>query len=142
MTAAAALNGEHLRRSFVVKESKQRVVALDDVSLQVAAGSLTALVGPDGAGKTTLLRLAAGLLTPDGGTLTVLGIDVVHDPQSVQDRISYMPQRFGLYDDLSVQENLDLYADLHGVPRSERTVRYKKLLDMTDLVRFASRPAG
>jgi len=142
MTAAAALNGEHLRRSFVVKESKQRVVALDDVSLQVAAGSLTALVGPDGAGKTTLLRLAAGLLAPDGGTLTVLGIDVVHDPQSVQDRISYMPQRFGLYDDLSVQENLDLYADLHGVPRSERTVRYKKLLDMTDLVRFASRPAG
>jgi len=142
MTAAAALNGEHLRRSFVVKESKQRVVALDDVSLRVAAGSLTALVGPDGAGKTTLLRLAAGLLAPDGGTLTVLGIDVVRDPQSVQDRISYMPQRFGLYDDLSVQENLDLYADLHGVPRSERTVRYKKLLDMTDLVRFTSRPAG
>ena len=142
MTAAAALNGEHLRRSFVVKESKQRVVALDDVSIQVAAGSLTALVGPDGAGKTTLLRLAAGLLVPDDGTFTVLGIDVVRDPQSVQDRISYMPQRFGLYDDLSVQENLDLYADLNGVPGSERTARYKKLLDMTDLGRFTTRPAG
>ena len=139
---AAALNGEHLRRSFVVKEARQRIVALDDVSLQVAAGSLTALVGPDGAGKTTFLRLAAGLLAPDSGMLTVLGIDVVRDPQSVQDRISYMPQRFGLYDDLSVQENLDLYADLHGVPGSERTARYKKLLDMTDLARFTSRPAG
>ena len=142
MTAAVALNGEHLRRSFVVKESKQRIVALDDVSIQVAAGSLTALVGPDGAGKTTLLRLAAGLLVPDGGTFTVLGIDVVRDPQSVQDRISYMPQRFGLYDDLSVQENLDLYADLHGVPGPERTARYRKLLEMTDLGRFTSRPAG
>ena len=142
MPAAVALNGEHLRRTFTVKESKQQVVALDDVSIQVAAGSLTALVGPDGAGKTTLLRLAAGLLVPDGGTFTVLGIDVVRDPQSVQDRISYMPQRFGLYDDLSVQENLDLYADLHGVPGSERTARYKKLLDMTDLGRFTTRPAG
>ena len=142
MTTAAALNGEHLRRSFVVKESRQRIVALDDVSLSVAPGSLTALVGPDGAGKTTLLRLAAGLLAPDGGTLTVLGIDVARDPQSVQDRISYMPQRFGLYDDLSVQENLDLYADLHGVPRPERAARYKKLLDMTDLARFTTRPAG
>ena len=142
MTAAVALNGEHLRRTFVVKESKQRVVALDDVSIHVAAGSLTALVGPDGAGKTTLLRLAAGLLVPDSGTFTVLGIDVVRDPQLVQDRISYMPQRFGLYDDLSVQENLDLYADLHGVPGSERTARYKKLLEMTDLGRFTSRPAG
>ena len=142
MTAAVALNGEHLRRTFAVKESKQQVVALDDVSIQVAAGSLTALVGPDGAGKTTLLRLAAGLLVPDSGTFTVLGIDVVRDPQSVQDRISYMPQRFGLYDDLSVQENLDLYADLHGVPGPERTARYRKLLEMTDLGRFTSRPAG
>ena len=142
MTAAVALNCEHLRRTFVVKESKRQVVALDDVSIQVAAGSLTALVGPDGAGKTTLLRLAAGLLVPDGGTFTVLGIDVVRDPQSVQDRISYMPQRFGLYDDLSVQENLDLYADLHGVPGPERTARYRKLLEMTDLGRFTSRPAG
>ena len=142
MTAAVALNGEHLRRTFVVKESKQRVVALDDVSIEVATGSLTALVGPDGAGKTTLLRLAAGLLVPDSGTFTVLGIDVVRDPQAVQDRISYMPQRFGLYDDLSVRENLDLYADLHGVPGPERTMRYKKLLEMTDLARFTSRPAG
>ena len=71
-------------------------VALDGVTLSVPLGSLSALVGPDGAGKTTLLRLAAGLLKPDAGRLSVLGIDVVRDPQSVQDRISYMPQRVGL----------------------------------------------
>jgi ABC-2 type transport system ATP-binding protein len=142
MNRPAALVGESLRRCFAVKETGQRIVALDDVSLTIPAGSLTALVGPDGAGKTTLLRLAAGLLLPDRGTLTVLGIDVVRNPQAVQDRISYMPQRFGLYDDLSVQENLDLYADLHGVPGSERPARYARLLEMTDLGRFTGRPAG
>ena len=141
-SAGVALSGEHLRRSFHLKEAKRSVVALDDVSLSVAAGSLTALVGPDGAGKTTLLRLAAGLLAPDGGTLTVLGIDVARDPQAVQDRISYMPQRFGLYEDLSVGENMDLYADLHGVPQRERATRYARLLAMTDLAAFTARPAG
>ena len=96
--------------------------ALDDVSLEVQAGTLAALVGPDGAGKTTLIRLAAGLMTADAGELKVLGIDVSADPQQVQDRIGYMPQKFGLYEDLSVQENLDLYADLHGItPRIERS---------------------
>ncbi len=142
MTDALALQGEHLRRTFLLKEAKRTIVALDDVSLRVEAGSLTALVGPDGAGKTTLLRLAAGLLAPDSGGLTVLGIDVARDPQAVQDRISYMPQRFGLYEDLSVQENLDLYADLHGVPAAERGARYARLLEMTDLGRFIGRPAG
>ena len=139
---ATALVGANLRRSFLVKEARRTTLALDDVSLSVATGSLTALVGPDGAGKTTLLRLAAGLLAPDAGTLTVLGIDVARHPQAVQDRISYMPQRFGLYEDLSVQENLDLYADLHGVPRRERGPRYARLLEMTDLGRFTARLAG
>jgi ABC-2 type transport system ATP-binding protein len=116
--------------------------AVDGVSLQVRQGELTALVGPDGAGKTTLLRMMAGLLKPDAGSLRVLGIDVAQDPQAVQDRISYMPQRFGLYEDLSVQENLDLYADLHGVPQQQRRERFARLLDMTDLARFTDRPAG
>ena len=116
--------------------------AVDDVSLTVHAGQLTALVGPDGAGKTTLLRMVAGLLKPDAGRLSVLGIDVARDPQAVQDRISYMPQRFGLYEDLSVQENLDLYADLHGVPHEVRRERFKRMLEMTDLTRFTDRPAG
>ncbi|MEW5190610.1 ABC transporter ATP-binding protein [Citrobacter freundii] len=116
--------------------------AVDGVSLQVRQGELTALVGPDGAGKTTLLRMIAGLLKPDGGTLRVLGIDVTQDPQAVQDRISYMPQRFGLYEDLTVQENLELYADLHGVPHEVRRKRFARMLEMTDMARFTSRLAG
>ena len=116
--------------------------AVDGISLAVRAGELTALVGPDGAGKTTLMRMIAGLLKPDAGSLAVLGVDVSADPQSVQDRISYMPQRFGLYEDLSVQENLDLYADLHGVPMEARKERFARMLEMTDMARFTGRPAG
>lgn len=86
--------------------------------------------------------MMAGLLKPDGGTLRVLGIDVTQDPQAVQDRISYMPQRFGLYEDLSVQENLELYADLHGVPHEVRRKRFARMLEMTDMARFTSRLAG
>ncbi len=107
-----------------------------------APGAITALVGPDGAGKTTLLRLTAGLLTADSGTLTVLGIDVKQDPQNVQNRIGYMPQRFGLYEDLSVAENLNLYADLHGVTAAQRRERYPRLMEMTALRPFADRLAG
>lgn len=140
--AAPALAGQGLHKRFEVKGAQKQVQALADVSLQIPAGALCALVGPDGAGKTTLLRLAAGLMRADQGTLQVLGIDAAADPQAVQDRISYMPQRFGLYEDLSVQENLDLYADLHGVPKAERRVRYARLMEMTDLGRFTGRPAG
>jgi ABC-2 type transport system ATP-binding protein len=143
MTATGpALAGRSLHKRFLPKGSKEPVLALDDISLEVPAGTLTALVGPDGAGKTTLLRLMAGLMRADAGELRVLGIDVSADPQAVQDRISYMPQRFGLYEDLSVQENLDLYADLHGVPRDSRRERYARLMEMTDLGRFTDRPAG
>lgn len=137
-----ALVARNIVKRFVVKETRQPVSALDNVSLDVRAGALTALVGPDGAGKTTLLRLAAGLMLADEGTLTVLGIDVASNPQAVQNRISYMPQRFGLYEDLSVQENLDLYADLHGVPPDLRHERYGRLMQMTDLGKFTQRPAG
>src|SRR5215831_12301010 len=95
----------------------ESVTALHDVTFEAQHGALTALVGPDGAGKTTLLRLATGLLKADEGSLTVLGLDAAKSPQDIQNRIGYMPQRFGLYEDLSVQENLDLYADLHGVSK-------------------------
>ena len=140
--AAPAVVGRSLSKRFEAKAAVQTAPALDDVSIEVQAGGLTALVGPDGAGKTTLLRLMAGLMRADAGTLQVLGIDVAADPQAVQDRISYMPQRFGLYEDLSVQENLDLYADLHGVSRAARRERYARLMEMTDLGRFTARPAG
>jgi len=141
MSDAPALVAQGLHKRFELK-GRPATRALQDVSLRVPAGALTAFVGPDGAGKTTLLRLACGLLRPDEGSLQVLGIDVAREPQSVQDRISYMPQRFGLYEDLSVQENLDLYADLHGVPAAMRRERYARLLEMTDLGRFTARPAG
>ncbi|UCL89711.1 ATP-binding cassette domain-containing protein [Pseudomonas sp. HS-18] len=136
------IRAEGLAKHFLVKESGKAVQALKDISLDIPRGQLTALVGPDGAGKTTFLRLVAGLLQADSGTLTVLDLDVHAHPQQVQDRISYMPQRFGLYEDLSVQENLDLYADLHGVPHKARQERYQRLLEMTDLARFTDRPAG
>ena len=118
------------------------VQALQGINMQIKTGQLTALVGPDGAGKTTFLRLIAGLYEPTTGSLEVLGMDVAKDPQSVQDRISYMPQKFGLYEDLSIQENLDLYADLHGVPMNVRKERFARLLKITDLARFTERPAG
>jgi len=118
------------------------VQALDGVSLEAPAGMLTALVGPDGAGKTTLMRLVAGLLRASGGELTVLGINVATHPQKIQDRISYMPQRFGLYEDLTVAENIDLYADLHGVTAQARAERYPRLMEMTALGPFRDRLAG
>ncbi|MFV0244752.1 MAG: ATP-binding cassette domain-containing protein, partial [Qingshengfaniella sp.] len=126
----------------ITKTFGATLTAVDGLSLSIRQGTFTALVGPDGAGKTTLMRMLAGLLKPDSGSLHVLGIDVARDPQAVQDRISYMPQRFGLYEDLSVQENLDLYADLHGVPMDERRVRFTRMLEMTDMARFTARPAG
>jgi ABC-2 type transport system ATP-binding protein len=138
---APALVAQQLHKQFQRKDDSP-VQALDGVSLEARYGELTALVGPDGAGKTTLMRLAAGLLHVDAGSLTVLGIDIASDPQQVQERISYMPQRFGLYEDLSVQENLDLYADLHGVSAADRAQRYPQLFDMTALGPFRARLAG
>lgn len=137
----SVVRAEGLTRRFTGPDGRPRV-ALDRVSLSVTRGQLTALVGPDGAGKTTLMRMMAGLLAPDEGSLHVLGLDVTRDAQAVQDRISYMPQRFGLYEDLSVQENLDLYADLHGVPQAVRREHFARLMAMTDLARFTARPAG
>jgi ABC-2 type transport system ATP-binding protein len=145
MTLSAAsppvLLGRDIRKTFR-RESGELVPALDGVSLTAEEGSLTALVGPDGAGKTTLLRLIAGLMAADSGEIQVLGVDVAVDPQQVQSRISYMPQRFGLYEDLTVEENLNLYADLHGVAAAERNERYPRLMEMTALAPFKSRLAG
>jgi ABC-2 type transport system ATP-binding protein len=145
MSAVAAgapvIVGRNLHKHFR-RKTKETVQALDGVSLEVARGGLAALVGPDGGGKTTLIRLAAGLMSLDEGELSVLGIDVKADPQAVQDRIGYMPQRFGLYGDLSVQENLDLYADMHGVSAVDRRAKYPELMEMTALGPFTRRLAG
>jgi ABC-type multidrug transport system ATPase subunit/ABC-type multidrug transport system permease subunit len=138
---APALIGDKIHKTFH-RDKGEAARALDNVSLEVRRGALSALVGPDGGGKTTLMRLAAGLMTVDSGELNVLGVDVAADPQQIQDRIGYMPQRFGLYEDLSVQENLDLYADLHGIGVDERNDRYPQLMEMTALGPFVQRLAG
>lgn len=133
--------GRDLRKGFT-QRAGGTPDALAGVSLEIAAGGVSALVGPDGSGKSTLIRMIAGLLSADAGELTVLGIDVAKDPQAIQDRIGYMPQRFGLYEDLSVQENLDLYADLHGVSAAARAQKYPRLMEMTALGPFTGRLAG
>ena len=123
-------------------KSEDVITALDGVDFDVRAGEITGLVGPDGAGKTTLIRLLAGLMKPDDGEILVDGIDVIADPESVYQRIGYMPQRFGLYEDLSVQENLNLYADLRDLRKEERQDTFARLLEFTDLDRFKDRLAG
>ncbi len=116
--------------------------AIDNLSARIRSGGVTGLVGPDGAGKTTLLRLFAGLFLPNSGRLTVCGCDPKTQLNLLRRSVSYMPQRFGLYEDLSVQQNLDLYADLRGVVGRERDDACKRLLAFTDLGRFTTRLAG
>jgi len=137
---APAITFEGIYRSF--KAAGRIVKALDDVSVSVRAGIITGLIGPDAAGKTTFMRLASGLLRPDSGRITVMGVDAVASPLEVQRQIGYMPQRFGLYEDLTVMENLELYSDLQGVTRQERPERYEELLQMTGLGPFTKRLAG
>ncbi len=114
-------------------------LALDSVDITIVAGVMTGLVGPDGAGKTTLIRALAGLIEPDTGSVEVGGVPAMRADRS---QIGYMPQRFGLYEDLTVVENLTLYAELRGLPREERNESFSRLLEFTDLKRFQSRPAG
>lgn len=118
------------------------VTALDSISARIQPGRLTGLVGPDGAGKTTLMRLLAGLLVPSSGEISVGGYDPVAEIDHVKAVIGYMPQRFGLYEDLSVQENLTLYAELRAVPKHERAEVFARLLAFTRLGPFTDRPAG
>ena len=135
-----ALHIDHISKTF--HSNKRLIQALNDVSLRVRHGKVTGLIGPDSAGKTTLMRLIAGLLVPDSGSIHVLGKDASTQSLEVQGSIGYMPQRFGLYEDLTVQENLDLYANLQGVSPSERVERYRELLQMAGLEPFTKRLAG
>ncbi len=116
--------------------------AVDDVSIDVARGEMFGLVGPDGAGKTTTLRMLAGVLPPSSGDAALAGASVARDPEGVKRRIAYMPQRFGLYSDLTVRENLEFYADLHGVPEDVRAARLDRLYRFSALRPFEDRLAG
>ena len=118
------------------------VVAVTGVDLAIPKGEVFGLVGPDGAGKTTVLRLLTGLLDADGGRAVLAGFDVAADPDAVRDRIGYMAQKFGLYGDLTVEENMDFYADLFGVEPAELEPLKVKLLAMTRMAPFRERPAA
>ena len=116
--------------------------ALADLSAEIRPGRVTGLVGPDGAGKTTLIRLLAGLLLPAAGTIEVFGHDTRQDADRLPQLIGYMPQKFGLYEDLSVLQNLRLYADLQGVTGAARSAAFARLLEFTALAPFQGRLAG
>ena len=118
------------------------VVAVDCLNIEIAPGEIFGLVGPDGAGKTTTLRLLCGLLDPTQGEAWVAGHNVARELNAVKDQIGYMAQRFGLYGDLTVQENMDFYADLFGIGRRDREALGRELLAMTRMEPFRSRPAA
>ena len=133
---SAAISTSELTKRF------PGVVAVDRLQFEVHPGEIFGLVGPDGAGKTITLRILAGVLTPDSGSATVAGCDIIRDPEAAKAHISYMPQRFGLYEDLTVDENIRFYADIFGVTRTDREQRSHQLLDAADMSPFRSRLAG
>jgi drug efflux transport system ATP-binding protein len=118
------------------------VVAVNRLSFDVKSGEIFGLVGPDGAGKTTTLRMLAGVLAPSSGSATVAGFDVKRDPEGVKNHISYMSQRFGLYEDLTVNENIRFYADIFALSRADRESRAATLLEAAGMTPFGKRLAG
>jgi ABC-2 type transport system ATP-binding protein len=119
-----------------------KATAVDALTFDVARGELFGLVGPDGAGKTTTLRMLAGVLPPSDGDAEIEGISVAKEPEDVKPHIAYMAQRFGLYEDLTVRENLEFYADLYRVPKQQRTARLERLYAFSRLGEFEDRLAG
>ncbi|MEZ0329277.1 MAG: ATP-binding cassette domain-containing protein [Dissulfuribacterales bacterium] len=135
-----AIEIQNLSKSFGV--GKTVIPALNGLNLLVKEGTVTALVGPDGAGKTTLMRLIMGLMLPDSGEITVFGHNVLKEAAMVQDMAGYMPQRFGLYEDLTVMENMKLYGELKGLSKQGRANRYRMLFRMSGLEPFTDRMSG
>ncbi len=129
---------KHLNKTF----QNPDIVAIDDLNLELPRGEVVGLVGPDGAGKTTLIRLLLGLLKPSGGDITVLGLNPLTQTHQLHQIIGYMPQKFGLYEDLSIAENMNLYADLKELTPEERRQQFDWLLKFTGLAPFVKRLAG
>lgn len=119
-----------------------KITAVDNLCMSVAEGEIFGLVGPDGAGKTTTMRLLTSIMDPTSGNASVAGFNTVSDAEKVKEHIGYMSQRFGLYTDLTVAENIDFYADIYQVPRNGRTERTEKLLSFSNLAPFKNRLAG
>ncbi len=118
------------------------VEAVKDISLNIASGDVLGLVGSDGAGKSTLLRLIATMIKPVQGEIYINGLNVVSEKQKIKNIIGYMPQRFGLYQDLTVEENMQFFMDIFDVPRKERKTRRDKYLGFSNLLPFTDRLAG
>lgn len=136
------MNGEIAIRTEELTKAFGGVVAVNRLTLSVGKGELFGFVGPDGAGKTTTMRLLSGIMLPTSGQAWVAGRSIVTEPEKIKERIGYMSQRFGLYEDLTVMENILFYADLFDVPRSERSARIERLLGFSNLTPFKSRLAG
>jgi ABC-2 type transport system ATP-binding protein len=136
MAESAAIVVRDLTRSF------PGLKAVNGLSFDVQYGEIFGLVGSDGAGKTTTMRILAGILLPDSGAAEVAGFDVVHNPERVKQQISYMSQRFGLYEDLTVDENIRFYAEVFDVKRTVYKQRSEQLLQAADMQPFRQRLAG
>jgi ABC-2 type transport system ATP-binding protein len=133
---STVIHAENLTRRFGA------LTAVDHLNLEGADGEIFGLVGPDGAGKTTTMRLLCGLMDPTEGRAIVVGHDVSRELESVKDQIGYMAQRFGLYNDLTVKENMQFYSDLFGLARKDQAELSVRLLRMTRMEPFQERPAG
>ncbi len=125
-----------------VRKSFGALKAVDGITLEIPKGEIFGLVGPDGAGKTTTLRMLAGLIDPDEGSVQVDGLEVRDHTEEVKDQIGYMAQRFGLYGDLSVEENMFFYSELFGLPHGDRERMMVEFLEMTRMSPFRQRPAA
>jgi ABC-2 type transport system ATP-binding protein len=136
MNNGAAITTSGLSKTF------GDIVAVKDLTLEVRKGELFGIVGPDGAGKTTIMRLLSAILTPTSGDAWVAGHSIRSEEESIKEKIGYMSQKFGLYEDLTVMENISFYADLYDVPLRERPSRYEKLLAFSNLAPFKDRLAG
>lgn len=128
--------------SNLVKIFQKNKPVLDSISAELTKGLIIGLIGPDGAGKTTLIRIMSGLLKPTSGNVSILGKDTVINSDTLYSSISYMPQKFGLYEDLTVMQNLNLYADLFSLSEDEKKIQFDKLLQFTNLSSFTKRLAG
>ena len=145
MSTPVSISRESSRSMVEVKNVTLRfnlVEAVKDVSFHVDRGNVFGLVGSDGAGKSTLLRLIATMIKPTEGDIYISGLNVLNEKQKIKNLIGYMPQRFGLYADLTVEENMNFFMDIFGIPRKERQKRKEKYLGFSNLLPFLNRPAG